>query len=259
MLSASSPGGAQREGDGKSIMRDFARITSAFWTGETGRRLRGDPATQVVAAYLVTAPTSNALGLYYLPRATIVHDTGLSLKQVQRALDRLVGESFAQYDEHTAHVWIVEMARFQIGTLKSLDKRVSWVQRELERYNKTPFFDSFMSKYRTLFHLEKGASEGLPGGFGGASTSAPSLSGGASASARVEQELRQESEQEREHSAPFGSGPAAPAAAAAGTHTPAARKHSEKQRAAIELLARSENKTVDELHAEMQQQRAYDL
>jgi hypothetical protein len=51
-----------------SGMRDYAKVAPTFWNGETGKKIRelGRDA-QVVALYLITCPSSNWIGLYYLP------------------------------------------------------------------------------------------------------------------------------------------------------------------------------------------------
>jgi len=49
-------------------MRDFAKVCGQFWIGETGRKLRAAGRdAQTVALYLITCPSANMLGLYYLP------------------------------------------------------------------------------------------------------------------------------------------------------------------------------------------------
>ena len=58
-------------------MRDYAIVSPRFWIGTTGRELRRlGPEVQVVALYLLTAPHSNMIGLYYLPIPTLCHETG---------------------------------------------------------------------------------------------------------------------------------------------------------------------------------------
>jgi hypothetical protein len=59
-------------------LRDYAKIGPQFWIGSTGKKLRefGTEAT-IVAFYLLSNPHANMLGLYYLPKLYIAHETPL--------------------------------------------------------------------------------------------------------------------------------------------------------------------------------------
>src|SRR4051812_9077273 len=75
----------------------YSKITSRFWTGDTGRALRGDLAAQVVASYLITCAHANMLGFYALPVAYISTDTGIPIEGASKALQRLCDEGFCKY------------------------------------------------------------------------------------------------------------------------------------------------------------------
>jgi hypothetical protein len=136
-------------------MREYARVTPQFWTGDTGKFLKAaGPETQVLALYLLTCPSSNMLGLYYLPMPTLCHETGLSAEGASKALRRVSEGEFAHYDPSSEVVWVVEMARFQIADkLKSDDNRCKGIAKELEQYRKTPFYLPFHGRYGKAFHL----------------------------------------------------------------------------------------------------------
>lgn len=163
-------------------MRDYGIVTPKFWIGETGRALRGDLAAQVVAAYLITNPHANMLGLYYLPFLYLCHETGIDQDSASRALAKLESEGFAHYDQASEHVWVVEMARFQIGPhLNRGDKRIIGIVRELEALAGNPFIVDFRAKYGEVYHLP-GAGKGpeQPRGSEGPSKDLPDHSEGAS-------------------------------------------------------------------------------
>lgn len=136
-------------------MRDYAKASAKFWTGGTGKLLRKLGAeTQVVAFYLFTCPNSNMIGLYHLHIATLSAETGRPLEGACKALRSLAGVHFAYYDEDSEHVWVPNMARFQIGDrLKKRDNRHVAVVRELEQVRNTPFFNEFVLRYRDAFEL----------------------------------------------------------------------------------------------------------
>lgn len=155
-------------------MRDYAQVRPRFWTHGTGKALREDPLAQLVALYLMTAPSSNLIGLYYLPLPTLVHETGLPPQGAMEALARLSREEFARYDHPSEYVWVVNMAAQQLGErLELADNRRAGVMRELERHRASPFYGDFLEKYRAPFSLDaplkgsvvkssfEGASKGL--------------------------------------------------------------------------------------------------
>ncbi|MFH1605438.1 MAG: DNA-binding protein, partial [Pseudomonadota bacterium] len=65
-------------------MKTHAKVPSSIWTGALGKKLReAGPEAQRVAFYLLTSPTSNILGLYYLSIASICHEVGINEEQVK--------------------------------------------------------------------------------------------------------------------------------------------------------------------------------
>lgn len=147
-------------------MRDYGRISPSFWTGTTGRAIReqGKDAV-IVALYLLTAPSSSMIGLYYLPIPTLAHETGIPLQGASKALRSLSTVGFALYDETTETVFVLEMAAYQIDDeLKAKDHRIKGIRREIERFRKTPFYSKFFERYGRAFRLggtspTEGASE----------------------------------------------------------------------------------------------------
>jgi hypothetical protein len=136
-------------------MRDYAKVNPQFWIGKTGKALRGrGVATQCVALYLMTCPHANMLGLYYLPKVLIAHETGLGRKAMERGLAGCVDAGFCEYDEASEMVWVVEMAKFQIAaTLKENDLRCRGVQNEFDSLPENPYLDAFHEKYGEAFFM----------------------------------------------------------------------------------------------------------
>lgn len=135
-------------------MRSYGKVSPRFWTGESGRALRGKPNVQLVALYLITAPGANMIGLFYLPLVIIVHETGLSETEVIGALGALSRMGVAHYDQHQEIVFVPEMARHQIGdALKANDKQRHGVARELQPFLRHPFAQDFLRRYWVAFCL----------------------------------------------------------------------------------------------------------
>ena len=137
-------------------MRDYSKLISRFWTGETGKAIRRHGAlVQVIALYIVSSPSSNMIGLYYLPMPTLCHEVGCSSEAAQQALHALADLGFAFYDDSTEHVWIPNMARFQIGEqLNPGDKRIVAIMKALKHIKTTRFVSDFLKRYQEAFHLE---------------------------------------------------------------------------------------------------------
>lgn len=136
-------------------MRDYSILTPTFWIGQTGKALRGHTEAQIVAIYLLSSPHANMLGLYYLPLIYIAHETGLTTEGASKGLQRLSEEGYAHYDEISEYVWVVEMARYQIGgSLDIKDNRVKGIQREYDSLPSNCFLGQFFDKYHEPFHLK---------------------------------------------------------------------------------------------------------
>jgi hypothetical protein len=137
-------------------MREYAKFFTTFWNGDTGKKIRDKGRdVQTVAAYLITAPSSSMYGLYYLPLPTLCHEVGISKQGALKALGRVSEVDFAYYDPVSEWVWVPEMAHHQIGgPLAANDNRVKGIQADMEQLKKSPFFNKFLERYKTDFHLE---------------------------------------------------------------------------------------------------------
>lgn len=146
-------------------MREYGKVSPTFWTGTTGRALRGLGVESVVVGfYLMTSPGSNMLGLYYQPILFMAHETGLGLEGAQKGLRGCIEAGFCHYDTTTEMVWVVEMAAWQIAEeLKASDKRCLGIQRDYEALPVNPFLGQFFDRYRKAFNLtERRTPEGAP-------------------------------------------------------------------------------------------------
>jgi hypothetical protein len=135
-------------------MRQYGTVSPLFWTGKTGRKLRADRDSQVIALYLMTNPHSHQTGLYYLPLMYLANEVGIPTEGARKALLTLAEDDFCRYDEVTEWVWVCEMAAWQIGTdLKDTDKRALGVQQYVESAPVLPFTKAFIERYKADFHL----------------------------------------------------------------------------------------------------------
>jgi len=168
-------------------MRDYAKISPQFWIGSTGRKLReAGPEATIVALYLLSNPHANMLGLYYMPKVFIGHETPLGPEGASKGLQRAIEVGFCGYDEASEVVFVFEMARYQIAEqLDRQDNRCKGIQREYDAVPDNAFLAMFYEKYRAAFHMESRRK-----------IESPSV--GASMPLRSqEQEQKQEQEQEK--------------------------------------------------------------
>lgn len=128
-------------------MREFFKISPQFWTGETGRVMRKTGKNcQLLAAFLCCSPQANSLGVYYLPLAHVT-EVALTPKEVRAAMYDLCEIGFCSYDQLGEFIWVYEMAKHQIGTLKANDRMVQYVNREYRQLPKNPFLAPFFDRY----------------------------------------------------------------------------------------------------------------
>lgn len=135
-------------------MRDYSKVSGTFWTGKTGRGLRGDMQTQLVALYLMTSPHANMIGVFHCPVIYIAHETGSPLEGAIKGLKKLCEGGFCAYDEDSETVWVHEMAKFQIGDdLKPNDNRVKDIQKQYESMPESRIKSGFLEKYGACYHI----------------------------------------------------------------------------------------------------------
>ena len=136
-------------------MRDFSKVSGNFWTGGTGREIRGDLQTQVVAMYLMTTNHSNMIGVYHCPILYIAHETGSPLEGATKGLARLIEGGFCTYDQDSETVWVHEMAKFQIGgPLAEKDLRVKGIQKIFDALPDNAIKSMFYERYKTEYRLK---------------------------------------------------------------------------------------------------------
>lgn len=173
-------------------MRDYGKVAPSFWTRGTGKRLRGKPDAQVLALYLATCPAANVIGIFYVPLATMAHETGLSPERVGAAMTLLRDLDFAIYDDDTETVWIPTLATYQVAeSLEPGDKRrIGLVRAELKRLGKHPFLRLFWERYGAAYNLGPCPSAPM-------AAIEPECTEGQSSSIDQEQKQKQEQEQKQ--------------------------------------------------------------
>jgi hypothetical protein len=148
-------------------VRDFARKSPTFWTRGTGKKLRGHKDAQILADYLTSSPSHNAIGLYSVGIPNMCHETGLSFDEVLGALQTLEELEFAQYDREEEVVWVRTMVLWQYGleqgeSLKpggdgvKGDNKIRSITKDLINAPRHPLARSFYDTYAEQLGLGPG-------------------------------------------------------------------------------------------------------
>jgi hypothetical protein len=214
-------------------MRDYSKIAPSFWTRGSGKRLRGDTEAQVVALYLLSSPTANMVGIYYLALVTVAHEVGMSVEKVRAALTRIAAVGFAFYDEDAELAWVPNMAEYQVGERLGGpgDKRRTGVESELAKVGRHRFVGLFLDRYADSYGVNRHPFEGVAADEETPSKGKPSKS--------EEQEQEQEQEQEYQPPTPSVSSPQ-PAKSVGRRKTKSTWPETFAVSPAIEAMARAE-------------------
>jgi hypothetical protein len=137
-------------------MRDYGKVSPRFWTGKTGKSLRGDQEAQLLALYLMTSPHANMIGVFHCPVMYMAHETGMAIEGASKALRRLEEIDFCTFDADEEMVWVREMAAHQVGErLSPKDKQVIGIQRQYEQLPEGQIRRGFLARYVDDYHLPR--------------------------------------------------------------------------------------------------------
>jgi len=137
-------------------MRDYSKISGSFWTGRTGKELRGDMQAQIIALYLMSSPHATMIGVFHCPLIYIAHETGSTIEGASKGLQRLCEGGFCTYDEESEMVWVHEMAKFQVcDQLVAKDKRQKGIEKQYLELPKGLIKQGFYARYKDAFLLPK--------------------------------------------------------------------------------------------------------
>jgi hypothetical protein len=144
-------------------VRDYAKSSPGFWVRGSGRRLRGDHLAQLAAQYLISAPSSNMIGLYYVDLPALAHHIGSPLGGASEALRRACRAGFCAFDQASDLVWVFNVAQIEFGdALKIGDKRIGGIAKLLRQFGQHPFVAAFLHRYGKAFRLSMEGIEPSP-------------------------------------------------------------------------------------------------
>lgn len=136
-------------------MREFAKISSEFWTSITGKKIKNcNSDAKVIALYLMTNRHVNMIGFYYLPILFITHEAGISFEGTSKELKSLIEIGFCSYDYKHEYVWVHDVAAQELGQLKKNDNRIKYVNTICKKLINIPLLNNFYEKYKDLLKLD---------------------------------------------------------------------------------------------------------
>lgn len=137
------------------MMSSFYRsVNPSFWSGKTGKFIRGNHKAQVLALYLITNQHTNMQGVYHLPIAYICADTGLTHEGAMKGLESLFEGGFCEYFHDEEVVFVYKMLAFQTGNLKKTDNRAISVCNFYNELEEGLIKQRFAEHYWELLGLE---------------------------------------------------------------------------------------------------------
>jgi len=132
----------------------YQRIFTSIWQDEKFLQLSDDG--RFLFIYILTAPHSNSLGLYVLPKAYILGDLGWDRERLDKPFAELLDEELVDYDEsprlilvknHLRHNPIENenqaKANAKIVSMMPKSHLYAYVISKLDQFNK-PFYEPLL-------------------------------------------------------------------------------------------------------------------
>jgi len=119
-----------------SQIRAYGMIPTRLWMGHLVPAFSTLSAfARLLYLYLLSAPTANMAGLYYLNWNAVPSEVGLELEQTITAREELVNAGLISYDTSSKEVWIRDYIQLQVSDepLNQNDKRMIGLQRTIQQ------------------------------------------------------------------------------------------------------------------------------
>lgn len=141
----------------------FGSLPSLFWEGDLGRAIQAHGKDAVILSnYLRANRHATMIGLYRVRLDQILYEHPVleSVAVIRTAFQALHHVLFAEYDEPTAFVWVLEMARERLAlspgaVLDPEDKRRKGAQRLYDLLAPSPFVEPFFDRYGHALRLKR--------------------------------------------------------------------------------------------------------
>lgn len=117
-------------------------VNTKFWRD---KKIKGlDPISKLLFLYLFTNDHTHVAGLYYLPTPVIPHESGLSTKEIGKAMKVLAKHDLAFHDEESESVLVLNMMEYQSN---GGPKIKTAIDKQLQVMADSPLIQIFMDRY----------------------------------------------------------------------------------------------------------------
>jgi hypothetical protein len=89
----------------------FRYIDSKVWSDPKMRKL--PPNGKLLFLYFITNPHTHVSGIYYLPKAIMVHESGLKKSELDTLCHTLSSLEMVRFDDEKEIVWVINMMEYQ--------------------------------------------------------------------------------------------------------------------------------------------------
>jgi len=134
----------------------YKSVNSSFWTDPKMRELTIKQ--RYFYLYLITNSHAHYSGIYHLPMVFAIFETDLSADEVSEYFDLFKRLKLIKYDEQYSIIWIIKMAKYQLGNqkkdkkTKKNDKKkpkvVTGVENHLKELHNCPLIKEFLEFYK---------------------------------------------------------------------------------------------------------------
>jgi hypothetical protein len=109
-------------------MRDYGKVHNTFWSSDTLKGLSDD--ARFLALYLLTCPHGNIAGVFRLPVAYAIEDTGWTSERLRNGFETLSDAGFIRRDS-SGWTWIVKWLKWNKpdngNQWKAVEKQIAQV------------------------------------------------------------------------------------------------------------------------------------
>ncbi len=127
----------------------YKSIHETFWTDPVMKK-ELKPLERYLFSYFITSPHAHFSGLYYLAKATIMDETGLNLKELDRGMHTLMDRGILRFDERKDIIFVVNMLQYQVKNAKPNALQVKGIRSHMENLHNSFLINDFQRQWPSL-------------------------------------------------------------------------------------------------------------
>lgn len=127
----------------------YKSIHETFWTDPVMKK-ELKPLERYLFSYFITNPHSHFSGIYYLAKATILDETGISPKELDCGMHILIDRGILLFDETKEIVFVVNMLKYQVKNAKPNKLQMKGIWSHLENLHNSCLINNFQKQWPLL-------------------------------------------------------------------------------------------------------------